>query len=202
VEQNGEVITFLATDEDGYTSNLDVVNDFDIAMNSSKAKESMKSQLSKSGDTIFKINSVEIKLKTQVFIPTARVNQIRRDLLQQLLNNRIKGLGDHSKKFKNKDYSYPESKLTYKGNVSNRLSKEFFKKHGVGKIEEAYEIRKDPEDLDLMVTRYCVKFELGICPIKQYGKPIGELYLRDSNNIYPLKFDCKNCVMVVKPPKK
>jgi len=202
VEQKGEAITFLATDEEGYTSTIDLVNDFDVAMNSAKALESMRGQLSKSGDTIFKINSVEINLNTQIFIPTSRLNQIRRDLLLQLLNNRLKGFSDHSKKFKSKDYTYPESRLSYKGNVSNHLSREFFKKHGVDKIEEAFEIRKDPENLDLMVTRYCVKFELGICPIKQNGKPTGELYLRDNNNIYPLQFDCKNCVMVVKPPKK
>jgi len=202
VEQKEKVITFLVTDEDGYTSTIHEANDFDIAMNSNKALESMRGQLSKSGDTIFKIDVVDINLNTQIFIPTSRLNQIRRDLLQQLLNNRLKGFSDHSKNFKSNDYSFPESKLSYKGNVSNHLSKKFFKKHGVGQIEDAFEIRKDPEDLDLMVTKYCVKFELGICPIKQNGKPTGELYLRDNNNIYPLHFDCKNCVMVVKPQKK
>lgn len=202
VEQKGDVITFLATDEDGYTSTIHETNDFDIAMNSSKALENMRSQLSKSGDTIFKIEKVDINLKEQVFIPTSRINQIRRDLLQHLHTNRLKGFNDYSKKFRNNKYPFSESNLSYKGNVSNHLSEEFYKKHGVEEIEEAFEIRKDPEGLDLMVTRYCVKYELGICPTKQNGKQLGELYLRDNNNLYPLKFDCKNCVMVVKPPKK
>lgn len=202
VEQNGDVISFLAVDEDGYSSKIDESNDFDIAMNSNKALENMRGQLSKSGDTIFRISNVDINLNAPIFIPISKINQIRRDLLQQLLNNRINGFGDHSKRYINQDYAFSQTNLTYKGNVSNHLSKEFFKKHGVDKIEEAFEIRKDPEDLDLMVTKYCVKFELGICPTKQNGKPTGELYLRDNNNIYPLHFDCKNCVMVVKPPKK
>jgi len=52
-----------------------------------------------------------------------------------------------------------------------------------------------------MVTRYCIKFELGICPSKQKGKPTGELFLKDNNNLYPLEFDCGNCLMKVKSPK-
>ncbi len=92
------------------------------------------------------------------------------------------------------------SKLTYKGNASNQLSKSFYKKHGVNSIDEAYEIDK-VNDAELMVTRYCIKFELGICPSKQGGKPTGELYLRDNKNSYPLEFDCKNCLMKVKSPK-
>ena len=81
-----------------------------------------------------------------------------------------------------------------------KLSKAFYNRHGVSSIDTAFELEKNP-DVELMETRYCIKYEIGICPSKQSGKQTGELYLRDNNNLYPLEFDCKNCLMKIKSPK-
>lgn len=200
VEQIDSSIIFSAVDEDNHIVKNNIAEQFDYAMNAEKAISNIKSQLSKSGDTIFKVQQVDVIMDKPVFIPTSILNQIRRDLLENLLNKRL----DEYKKPKRievyKQNDYITSKLTYKGNVSNQLSKSFYKKHGVNTVDEAYEIDK-VTNAELMVSRYCIKFELGICPSKQGGKPTGELYLRDNKNIYPLEFDCKNCLMKVKSPK-
>lgn len=200
VEQNDESILFSASDEDGNSVNLTVDDQFDLAMNAEKAIENIKNQLSKSGDSIFKVQGVNIDMGEPVFIPTSTLNQIRRDLLQKLIEKRLDVYPTLNRGISNSSATYIESALTYKGNVSNNLAKSFYAKHGVNSIDEAFEVEKVPE-AELMVTRYCIKFELGICPSKQSGKPTGELYLKDNKNLYPLEFDCKNCLMKVKSPK-
>jgi len=200
VEQTNSGLVFTATDEDDHSIILSISEKFDRAMNSEKSIENIIHQLSRSGDTIFKIQKVDVLMEHPVFIPTSTINQIRRNLLDGLINRR---LYDFSKPLRNRIDSqgqYISSNLTYKANVSNRLANAFYHRHGVSSIDNAFELQK-ATDVELMVTRYCIKYEIGICPTKQKGKQTGELYLRDSNNLYPLEFDCKNCMMKVKSKK-
>ena len=62
-----------------------------------------------------------------------------------------------------------------------------------------------------MRTKYCIKYELGLCPNckvkwgddKSYRDNLGKvaftepLYLLNGKNRLELKFDCKNCEMLV-----
>ena len=200
LEQKDSLLVFSATDEENNCVSIDIEDKFDLAMNSDKAIENIKTQLAKSGDTIFKIGRVDVSMGEPVFIPTSFINRIRRDLLELLQNKRLEHFSvNYCKRIT--DATYINDKLSYKGNVANSLSKEFYKKRGVNLIEDAFELESNLKDAELMVTRYCIKFELGICPSKQKGKPTGELFLKDYNNLYPLEFDCKNCLMKIKSPK-
>ncbi|RPH33265.1 MAG: U32 family peptidase [Bacteroidales bacterium] len=200
-EQSDSEIIFSAKDEDNHTISITVSEKFDNAMNADKSVENIINQLSKSGDTIFKVQKVDVLMNNPVFIPTSTINQIRRNLLEMLLNKRIELYCKPINNRKSSDNPYITSKLTFKGNVSNQLSKAFYRRHGVSCVDTAFELQKVP-DTELMVTRYCIKYEIGICPSKQGGKQTGELYLRDNKNLYPLEFDCKNCLMKVKSPKE
>ncbi|HQI88237.1 MAG TPA: collagenase-like protease, partial [Tenuifilum sp.] len=66
----------------------------------------------------------------------------------------------------------------------------------------AFEVKRPKGEVELMVTRYCIKHELGLCPSKQGAKPTGRLFLKNDHNLFPLVFDCKNCVMKVIQPNK
>lgn len=201
VEQIDSEIIFTAIDENNNIASISASERFDNAMNSEKSIENIINQLSKSGDTIFRIGKVDITMNNPVFIPTSAINQIRRDLLYQLSSKRVEKLRNATANKENSSSQFLSSKLTYKANVANGLAKAFYNRHGVSSIDSAFELQKIPE-AELMVTRYCIKFEIGICPSKQGGKQTGELYLRDNNNLYPLEFDCKNCLMKVKSPKE
>ena len=50
---------------------------------------------------------------------------------------------------------------------------------------------------ELMRTRYCVKFELGMCQRYQGAAPSGRLYLVNNGRRLPLGFDCRACEMTV-----
>ena len=54
---------------------------------------------------------------------------------------------------------------------------------------------------ELMRTRYCIKYELGLCPRYQGAAPTGQLWLVNNGRRLPLGFDCGRCEMTVGKPK-
>ncbi len=53
---------------------------------------------------------------------------------------------------------------------------------------------------ELMRTKYCVRFELGMCPRFQGAKESGPLYLINNGRRLALRFDCSRCEMTVEKP--
>ena len=49
----------------------------------------------------------------------------------------------------------------------------------------------------LMRTRYCIRYELGMCPKFQGAKPTGPLFLVNNGRRLALGFDCARCEMTV-----
>ena len=56
---------------------------------------------------------------------------------------------------------------------------------------------KGMDDKRLMRTRYCVRYELGMCPRYQGAKQTKPLFLMNNGRRLALKFDCANCEMTV-----
>ena len=100
--------------------------------------------------------------------------------------------------------------LTYLANCSNSLSRQLYTFMGADSIAPAYELEAAPA-AELMRTKYCIKYELGLCPNyktrwaadkgyrnnleqTQYKEPF---YLLNGKNRLQLKFDCANCEMLV-----
>ena len=52
----------------------------------------------------------------------------------------------------------------------------------------------------LMTCHHCIRYANGLCP-KITGKPTGPLFIRNGENVFPLEFDCKHCLMYVKAPE-
>ena len=50
---------------------------------------------------------------------------------------------------------------------------------------------------ELMRTKYCIKYELGLCPVHQGASPTGELFLINNGRRLALRFDCSRCEMTV-----
>lgn len=88
--------------------------------------------------------------------------------------------------------------LSYKANVANHIARETYAALGASDIDEAFELTHRP-DAELMRTKYCIRFELGLCPVRQNhaARPSG-LYLTNNGKRYKLLFDCARCEMVVK----
>ncbi|MCR5326720.1 MAG: U32 family peptidase [Bacteroidales bacterium] len=68
-------------------------------------------------------------------------------------------------------------------------------------VPDASLLRPQPvRNSELMRTRYCIKYELGLCPRWQGAAPTASLFLVNNGRRLPLHFDCSSCEMVVEKP--
>ena len=159
-------------------------------------KETLKTQIQKTGDTIFNCLDINILDDNLSFLPVSQINELRRELLQALSKERLR---NYKRNIQNPiGYAqFPERKIDYRGNVYNLEAKEFYKNCDCEVLEDALESKNSiPSGIELMRTKHCLKFAAGLC-----GQPCKKLYLVDvKGKKYPLKFDCINCEMVIYSP--
>lgn len=191
----------LAIDEDGHQS----VQSFQTTKELAKSQESVipniKKNLAKTGNTPFIVDEIEVELSSNWFLPISKVNEIRREVLEQLVDIRIKEYHREEYQIQKTDHPYPVQKLDFMYNVSNKMARAFYKRHGVTEIEKAFELQWDPGKARVMTTKYCVKYELGKCARFQRDtmgeKLVEPLTLKHGENEYKLKFNCKPCEMEI-----
>lgn len=104
--------------------------------------------------------------------------------------------------------------LSFKANIANHIARETYQSMGATQTDEAFEISHRTE-AELMRTKYCIRHELGLCPMRRRpprhqgesnlstgssvpATPPGHLYLTNNGKRYSLSFDCTHCEMVVK----
>ncbi len=192
-------LNITAIDENEIAANIQYSEDFELAKNVEMAISNMKKQLQKSGDTIFHVFNVNISGEQVPFIPSKKLNELRRNCLEQLLENRLNAYDSETEPIKISYPEYPQQQLTYRGNVTNKNSELFYKKCGVTKIEQGFELQKSYAGKLLMVTRHCLRHDFGIC-LKHHKAGKGDkrkLFLEDNNSRYALEFDCKRCEMKI-----
>ena len=127
-------------------------------------------------------------------MPVSTINQLRRELFDELMTKRIEvyntKIKEVQKPLKHAEYFLKE--IDYRANIHNSSAKSFYEKCGVKVLEPSFESQKPIRQVTLMHCKHCIKYALNMC------KSPEQLVLRDSHgNIYPLKFDCKNCEMSV-----
>lgn len=191
----------MAIDEDGHESVSSLQLEKELAKNEESTIANIKKNLSKTGNTPFIVEDINVVFSKNWFLQNSKINEIRRIVLEQLIDIRIRDYHREEFKIKKTDHPYPVSKLDFTYNVSNNLSRTFYKRHGVTEIEKAFELQWDPGKSRVMTTKYCVKYELGKCPKFQratMGEKIAEpLTLKHGENEYKLKFNCKPCEMEI-----
>ncbi|MGM9846510.1 MAG: U32 family peptidase [Muribaculaceae bacterium] len=159
--------------------------------------DARKRVLSKLGDTIFKPENIEDRVG-DAFIPASILTQLRRQTISALETSMSASYPYEYRK--DVDKCIPVNRnITRHDNVANKLSEEFYMKHGATSIESALEVSENRQDeIQVMTTRYCLRRELGACmrtPDSQ--KFVSPLTLKSGNLLYRLDFDCKNCRMKV-----
>ena len=124
-------------------------------------------------------------------LPAARLNALRRDLAEALDQDpcRQRPLPEGRKI----ETGPGSASYTYKANVSNSLAAVRY--GGAG--EPAYE-QTHRTDAELMRTRYCVRYELGLCPRHHGSGTNAPLFLTNQGRRLQLTFDCARCEMTVK----
>ena len=66
--------------------------------------------------------------------------------------------------------------------------------------ELALETQKNVKDKEVMISKYCIKNQLGLCPkqipTKRYQEPF--VLIDEFNKEYLVEFSCKECVMKIR----
>jgi putative protease len=191
----------VAIDEDGHQSISSFESVKELAKNEESTTPNIIKNLSKTGGTPFIVDDVTVEFSQNWFLPISKVNEVRRLVLEQLIDIRVKEYHREEFQIKKTDHPYPVPQLDFTYNVSNQMARAFYKRHGVTEIEKAFELQWDPGKSRVMVTKYCVKYELGKCARFQretMGEKVVEpLTLTHGDNAYKLKFNCKPCEMEI-----
>ncbi len=201
LNETAEGFELIVIDEDGHTSSAIVAVEKEVSNKGEQVLEDIKKNLSKTGNTPFLVDKIELNLTDNWFLASSKVNEMRREALDNLITVRIDEYVRLERQIVKTDHPFPVQQLDFTYNVSNRLARQFYKRHGVIEIEKAFELQWDPGKSRVMTTKYCVKYELGKCPKFQREsmgeKAVEPLTLKHGENEYKLKFNCKPCEMEI-----
>ncbi|MBR0324101.1 MAG: U32 family peptidase [Bacteroidales bacterium] len=204
------------------TTNISIEKE--IAINTEKALDNIKSKLSQWGDTEFAVEEIDvdfgISVETQniasvqqniasvpmansqqpiaYFIRASVLGEMKKDLVEKLKSYLIEKHRNERDTFVRPETNaiFPKDNLSYLGNVINKKSREFYENHGVENIEDGLEKLRSDDELVVMTTKHCVRYANNICS-KEIGKPATSLYLVNNKGRFRLDFDCRNCCMKV-----
>ena len=190
-------MTAEALSEDGRKVIMEVPASEQDAVNRQRMEEILKGQFSKTaGSYCFNVTAIMTQAGLP-FMSAGAINAVRRDIASKL---------DESECIKrdlllNKIENVPaggatQKEISYKANVSNRLSEDTYRLSGAVSVDEAYELSHHAT-AELMRTKYCIRYELGMCPVHQNAKNSGPLYLLNNGQRFALHFDCKKCEMTL-----
>lgn len=229
-----------AASQDGRSVKLEREAGHNAAENPERMRGMFATQISKAtGIYSFTLRSLEVETPdgSLSFLPTSALNAIRRDLAAALEEMPCRAIpllvNQASSRTGNAEYPVLEPDvlsqvqdiqettsngphLSYKANIANHIARKIYMSLGASRTDDAFEISHRP-DAELMRTKYCIRYELGLCPVHQAGRQHGRanhtsgmvnppipssrktnLYLTNNGKRYHLAFDCANCEMVVK----
>lgn len=229
-----------AVSQDGRSVKLEREAGHNAAENPERMRGMFATQISKAtGIYSFTLRSLEVETPdgSLPFLPTSALNTIRRDLAAALEEMPCRAIpllvNQASSRDGNTEYPVLEPDvlsqvqdiqettsngphLSYKANIANHIARKIYMSLGASRTDDAFEISHRP-DAELMRTKYCIRYELGLCPVHQAGRQHGRanhtsgmvnppipssrktnLYLTNNGKRYHLAFDCANCEMVVR----
>ncbi|SHF96445.1 peptidase U32 family protein [Flavobacterium johnsoniae] len=199
--ENENGFELIATDEDGNVSTVKLDHPKEKTKTGESIEENIKVQLAKTGFTPYSADEINVMFTENWFLPISKINEMRRNVFDQLSEIRLANYVREEHQLVKTSHPYPETKLDFMYNVSNKTARKFYERHGVTEIEKAFELQWDPGKSRVMTTKYCIKYELKKCPIHQkdiVGVKVKEpLVLKQGELEYKLKFNCKPCEMEI-----
>ena len=199
--ENENGFELIATDEDGYVSTVHLAHAKEQTKNNLSIEENIKTQLAKTGFTPYTANEINVMFTQNWFLPISKINEMRRTVYDQLSAIRLANYQREEHQIVKTNHPFPVNQLDFTYNVSNKMARKFYERHGVTEIEKAFELQWDPGKSRVMTTKYCIKYELEKCP--KYHKDTMEtklkepLVLKQGELEYKLKFNCKPCEMEI-----
>jgi putative protease len=184
--------------EDGVAASASVACSKEMAQNAARAPVAIREQLGKLGNTIYHADDITLALSAPWFIPVGALNALRREAVERLEQARLQAYRrPQRREAVTPPASYPQSALSYLGNVYNRLARAFYARHGVALIDAAYECNQEMGEVSLMITRHCLRHSFNLCPREVKGLRPDPMTLMNGKEALTLRFDCARCEMHV-----
>ena len=183
--------------EDGRTVIAEVPAGDQEAVNQSRMEEIFKGQFNKTtGIYAFQVTGLETEAGLP-FMTSGAINAVRRDIAARLDETECIKRDLLLRKIENVPaVRTTQKEISYKSNVSNAISKSIYMDAGAEHVDEAYELTHQA-GAELMRTKYCIRYELGMCPVLQDAKNSGPLFLLNNGKKFALHFDCRHCEMTL-----
>ena len=186
------------SDEDGITASAALPHAKEAAQNAERAAATLREGLGKLGNTIYDADAITPQLSQPWFLPASSINALRRDAVEKLEAARLAAYRRPERAIAvSPAPTFPETELSYLGNVLNAKARAFYAKHGVGRIEEAYESNQEKGAVSLMITKHCLRYSYNLCPKEVKGIRPDPMTLINGKEKLTLRFDCKKCEMHV-----
>lgn len=171
-----------------------------------KTPRNLREAFDKFGNTSFSLGEFKIiDMPENIFIPASQLADARRRLCKAIMHTSTATYKYDLRRSENTGAIYPAKILDYQDNVANRLAEDFYRSHGVEKIEAALETQHKPSQSkssctlrSVMTTRHCILREAGKCLRMTHNKKLGfklPLTLKSGNLTFQLDFDCNRCEM-------
>ncbi|MFB2728084.1 U32 family peptidase [Shewanella mangrovisoli] len=190
-------VALTLTDIYGLSATVELAVEKTPATDAEKTLQTIRTQLSKLGSTDFTARQISIETAQPWFLPASTLNGLRRDAVAALELARVEGYLRPKPWKYNQDAVYPFKHLSYLGNVANEKAKDFYQRHGVIEIQDTYEKNGVTEDVPLMITKHCLRFNFNLCPKEVPGIKADPMVLEIGNDVLKLVFDCPKCEMMV-----
>lgn len=185
-------VTF--SDDEGHEASAVSAGAFEPASDPSRMNDVVRSQISKTGDTMFDVRRIVTDNPSGLFVRASVLNDLRRKALASLLDCRTAARGDRRIFRENISARCDRTHLGPQDNVTNRLAEAFYRDHGVTSIERGLDLRRTMRGEVVMRTPYCLRREIGEC-LREGSTLHGDLYLCRGTKRYLLHFDCARCEM-------
>ena len=193
VEVSDDRIRLTCTDCEGVQAAVERAGTFDMAKNGDANVAAIRAQLSRSGETIFRVDETTVD-GGERFVPASLMAELRREGLAKLLQARMAQPRPHRILPENRAARYPSPTVTAEENVTNRLAEAFYRDHGVERIEPPLELASSFAGCCVMRSSYCIRREIGEC-LRERPRLRGDLYIEHGVQRYRLEFDCAQCEM-------
>ena len=208
VKASVAALTLCITDEDCISTVETLPFAAQTANNADKALENLYNSISKTGEQ-FSVDNIDYESdenRTVYFVPNSIANELRRVAIENHIEKRIENYTPKDCPLPSGDAKYFEPTGDYHLNVANRLARQFYKEHGCEVKQDAFELLKRTDGLEVMTTKYCIRRELGYCIRK--NKKMPEDWLSDKFTLhgqyqdFSIIFDCKACAMRIYAKEK
>lgn len=197
--QEETLIRLMVRDEDGNKAVILKEVLLESSRDSEKMKKQMRKNLTTIGNTPYRVTGLTIQPLEPGFLPASLLNCVRRDALEALTQIRLASCTSSNIALTPNNTPYPVKILDFRANVLNCLARRFYERHGATVTEPAFEALSAINGKTVMTTRYCIRYQLDLCPkLQRPHRLVKEpLRLRDAHHTYRLEFDCRQCRMAL-----